>query len=791
MAAKIVAESTVIVHGPEQPRLPADRPELPVLVNYIRAGRCALFVGAGLSAPAGLPTWSDLMRRLMAEALPWAIDADTVPANTSLIDNPLRVHHEPEVRAIRGALGQKRFHQLRRLIRRWEKARAAVEVAHAVEIVRRDSLARRELERLLEQKRFPELAGYLREYLGRDHFQSLVGQALQPLHGLPSTYSDIVKTPFACVVTTNFDNLLEEAYVRWDGRGIPRAPTGAELAEHGTLLLDRAFFILKAHGDLRRPETMIFTADDYRRVIHANPAFQALLSGILLTHAVLFVGYSLSDTNFRLLLDNQLTIFNGNVPPRFALLDGVESAELEILWRTAKLRVLPYPRNQHKEVARFLAKLAAPFSTAKRSTTAINLSPGRFPGAPASISYYTLRIGSQGEALTFELVRRDPQGNVEQLWVGGNPWPSKTRLMKLMGTAASAVVPNATNLKHLHVMSSLLTSALPPALRRKLRGMIRSQTLELACSRETSCLPWEWLLIGNRQVCLRRPVLRSPVEVRNAARGFRFAQARLRFLVIGDAGIGDLMLNQSYALPGAELEATRIVQQIRCVSPRQKVTRLSQKEATRARFLQILNQGECDVIHFGGHAWFSSYESYLCFWDGVILGSEIAPLLSRCPPALLVLNTHFTAFRPAGVMECDFTDLIRTRGISDTLEGDGACGFTTLAMGCGITSFVGSFGSVIDVLPRGRNVKTPSVDLIVAFYTALLRGQTVAEALYTARRHTIRKDRGTPLFYTVSGYPEFRLVTGARAKKRTNSGGAIQAKAYAQFLEALANKQTR
>jgi hypothetical protein len=54
-------------------------------------------------------------------------------------------------------------------------------------------------------------------------------------------HQTIVKTPYPCVITTNFDTLLEEAYAKWSGRGMPKAPTGMELIRHGTLLLDGAF----------------------------------------------------------------------------------------------------------------------------------------------------------------------------------------------------------------------------------------------------------------------------------------------------------------------------------------------------------------------------------------------------------------------------------------------------------------------------------------------------------------------------------------------------------------------
>ena len=58
---KVVARSTVVRYLPGPPPLPIEAPELHALVQYVRAGRCALFVGAGLSAGVGLPTWDALM----------------------------------------------------------------------------------------------------------------------------------------------------------------------------------------------------------------------------------------------------------------------------------------------------------------------------------------------------------------------------------------------------------------------------------------------------------------------------------------------------------------------------------------------------------------------------------------------------------------------------------------------------------------------------------------------------------------------------------------------------------
>jgi hypothetical protein len=192
-------------------------------------------------------------------------------------------------------------------------------VQETVESAAEDS-AGRELTALLEVGRYAELADQCREILGPARFAALLRTELaKPVSPPEATHRPIVQTPYASIVTTNFDTLLEDAYALWSDEGVPKCPTGAQLGRHGTLLLDRTFFILKAHGTIHDAASLVFTSEDYRRITHANPAFQSMMAAILLSHAVVFVGYSLNDPNFRLLLDSQLSVFGTQAPPRYAL----------------------------------------------------------------------------------------------------------------------------------------------------------------------------------------------------------------------------------------------------------------------------------------------------------------------------------------------------------------------------------------------------------------------------------------------------------------------------------------
>ena len=65
----------------------------------------------------------------------------------------------------------------------------------------------------------------------------------------------------------------------------------------------------------------------------------------------------MSDPNFRLLLEQQLSIFQDVVPPRYALMSGVGKAESHVLKKTTGIEVLSYPDGAHDEVVKLLREL--------------------------------------------------------------------------------------------------------------------------------------------------------------------------------------------------------------------------------------------------------------------------------------------------------------------------------------------------------------------------------------------------------------------------------------------------
>jgi hypothetical protein len=750
--------------GPRRHSL-ADSPQIAALAGHVRAGRCALFVGAGLSRAAGLPTWGELIDAIVEAATPWAAG----------VGRPASAHgNDPET--IRRALGDARAEALCRSIgaawgQGWDGPARADLTARALDIVLHDTRVRAELRALATARRFAELAGHCRDLLGRDVFHAEVRRLLRPTRDLPATHRAIVRTPFSCVITTNFDTLLEEAFAHYGGQGVPRAPTGAELTQHGTLLLDRGFFVLKAHGDAARPDTMVFTADDYRRVIHANPAFQSVLGGILLTNAVLFVGYSLSDTNFRLLLDNHLTIFEGNVPPRYAIMEDVGPAESEILWKTARLQVLSYPKDQHGEVERCLVALAGLVAAEE---------PASQPDEPAihpRDPFTTLSIGAGDGHLLFELIHHRPGGaptserTSTREWIGSGPVLDTRAMGPSLRLANETQARGPSPRPVITEVGDALAGLLPPPLQDALDQLPPGGIVEIACSAAVTRVPWEWTSVAGGPLALRYAVVRRPTEVTHQARGRRAVGRPLHALILGDSGGADEP--GLWSLPFAEWEADVVARLLTLGAPDAVVTRLSRETATHRNVVRELERRVYDVIHFCGHAWFDTREAYFYLWDRIMLGSELAPLLSRRPPALLVLDTHYTAFLLAEIYAgAEVRELVGGPSAPPSVAtAGGARGFAEAAMRCGVTSFVGTFGDVQD---------RTCAELAVAFYAGLMTGLTVPEALRAAREQTTHSTFDAGLVYSAHGYPDFRLVPTESASPSPLSAASLLETATAQ-----------
>jgi hypothetical protein len=742
-------------------------PKLPgLLVRYIQQKRCVAFVGAGLSAGAGLPAWGPLLLKGIDELV---------------VSLPESEAHQEELRG------------------------------------------------LVKRGKLLEVADFCKEKLGAAYHQFLTDQVRGDQVRLPRTHDVLMRLPFSAWVTTNYDKLLERAYSEVKG-GFPKTLTHKDTEALGRLLFDGGQFILKAHGDIDRPETVVLTSRDYSEIIHANPSFNEVFSGLLLTKALLFVGYSLSDPDFRLLMDRQLTHFKGFVPERYALMSGVGPVERDVLWRTARIQVIPYVNQSgtHEEVLHFLEALKAatlpeaphagapvklgvpaPASAPPQSTGihSFNVS-GKprmgmpLPGAPNHLESLPVPAGfparpqmgaspaggGSGRASEVDddlsMVVRSPTlsaevdddlsidvpsatlssptaphqllieleaGRLQLRLLGADAVPlaqgiAPTRLNEDVWLSLTKAV-EAGSKSHAWLYSHLVklfAEHLPREVLDALgkQGVSSLPPLVLAPAPELARFPWELLPLQGAPVCLKRRVVRAPVGVSVQVRGAPQVRAAPRLLLVEGVSGG-----------GGELERlARLYEGV----PGFSCTVLRGVDATFARVMGELDDALPDLFHYTGDIGQLDGELYLNLPGDMDLSlGALRSVFGRGRLPFLVINAPSSAFAPYAFGVTPVKQGYQRLPVPHSRAAifEGRDGFMGLATQLGVGAFVGAIDKPDANAGRG---------FMVALHRALLTGLPVSDAVRAARKETWTLEDPTAFQYVLSGDGELQLWDSRR-----------------------------
>jgi hypothetical protein len=274
-------------------------PDLPDdLVKSVKEGKCAVFVGAGLSMHAGYPSWQKLLQMLVKKCL---------------------------------------------LLQEITKAKA------------------QEIERLLKDPdKYLMVAEELREDMGEEQFTEKLVQVFEESKAVVTdVHKQLPKIPFCLAMSTNYDMLLEDTYAKaFDS--VPKSYTNDRARDFADSLWSGKFFILKAHGDIHHSSSLVLTERDYRQKIYAAAGYRALMSAIFTTKTVLFLGVGLNDPELKLFLSYLHDAFYGRGPMHYALVPQDDFSDtVTSRWRKDyRVECLRYTATAgHPEVKTFLAAL--------------------------------------------------------------------------------------------------------------------------------------------------------------------------------------------------------------------------------------------------------------------------------------------------------------------------------------------------------------------------------------------------------------------------------------------------
>jgi SIR2-like domain len=130
------------------------------------------------------------------------------------------------------------------------------------------------------------------------------------------SHTAVVQLDLPLLFTTNYDELIERAYVAAGQQlrvSISEDQFRARRAENP------ARHLVKLHGSIDQPDTIVLTRSDYARARRDRTEMLNFLRSEMVEAAFLFVGFSLSDPNFGLIHDDIRMVYGMNLPAYYAV----------------------------------------------------------------------------------------------------------------------------------------------------------------------------------------------------------------------------------------------------------------------------------------------------------------------------------------------------------------------------------------------------------------------------------------------------------------------------------------
>lgn len=133
------------------------------------------------------------------------------------------------------------------------------------------------------------------------------------MNPLPA-HSILAGLDFSAYLTTNFDNLLEKALDKQKDYSVIINDKDVSRWQ-----MKNKTPIIKLHGCISRPDTMIACEDEYRPLISREPVLASLIKVLLSNKVILFCGFSLSDVDFRVAYQELKDILGNYMPKSYAI----------------------------------------------------------------------------------------------------------------------------------------------------------------------------------------------------------------------------------------------------------------------------------------------------------------------------------------------------------------------------------------------------------------------------------------------------------------------------------------
>lgn len=223
--------------------------------------------------------------------------------------------------------------------------------------------------KLIAEKDYLMACQIIRESLEDDNWDEELRQKFAQAGSISHLHKAIIALNQRVIITTNFDKLLEVAWQECK-------PSATHYPQIITGLDDDAFkvfrndleYIIKLHGSIDNPKSIIFSKSDYNKNAYGNWAYTKFIETLLITHTFVFIGFSMSDPTISYLIDMHAQHLPKSRPHYIFLPGEMPKKYIDITKTLRRLFIVPYSDvNNHAELIELVNKLAVDAQVHRRS----------------------------------------------------------------------------------------------------------------------------------------------------------------------------------------------------------------------------------------------------------------------------------------------------------------------------------------------------------------------------------------------------------------------------------------
>lgn len=152
-------------------------------------------------------------------------------------------------------------------------------------------------------------ATIIEEKMGAENIRLAVKDLISVTGRFTPVHAILSELGLRCA-TTNYDELFENAARTSEGKVMARLPWDSrKLSESDNY--DRKY-ITKLHGCVSHPHSIVLTRKDYMRYRENREALRGIVHDMLLTSHIVFIGFSMTDDNLHIIIDDARKCLDGN-----------------------------------------------------------------------------------------------------------------------------------------------------------------------------------------------------------------------------------------------------------------------------------------------------------------------------------------------------------------------------------------------------------------------------------------------------------------------------------------------